>query len=95
MVIYYSWFFRNWKHVPWIFRWFLVPVNLKATASSVSLGQSYIYGFIYYYLFVSYVTERFPNILTTVISHCLHPESLVPLLRRLCRTTIKKPHKFS
>jgi len=41
-----------WKQALWVFRLFLVPVNLKAAISSISARGSYVCGLIHYYLFV-------------------------------------------
>lgn len=65
------------------FRLLLVPVHLNAPDSSIPLGQGDVLWIDTLYLFTVQTTEPFPNILSTVISVCLHFENPGLLLRRL------------
>lgn len=65
----------------------VLPVDMRASVSSPSVIQVYLYVLVYYYLFIFSVMKCFPSILHVVAVHCLH---IGPLTEKLCK---KKKNK--
>lgn len=65
----------------------VLPVDMRASVSSPSVIQVYLYVLVYYYLFIFSVMKCFPSILHVVAVHCLH---IGPLTEKLCKKKKKQ-----